>query len=323
MQQISFDSINRKLSISEMAQIHDISRQTLIYYDKIGLFRPAIIDDVNGYRYYSTLQIPLLREICFLRSIGMSLEDIRKHNEYNTSTSTIELLESQRDKLSRQMETLQEQIRQIDKRVNVYRDAEDYDNEDYKPTITHFPDRWVLYHEWEADDMTRHGYHFSLMRVWNDAERYDILPSRRWGTLIFRDEVERGTPLHNCGACCIIDEDKMPDVPGMYLLKEGDYVCMPKYGMSFNVEPLDKLVNWIRENDYEIIGDIYDECLLDTIFYDGDHELDFGELQIPIRKKEVSSMNSFSQIVRDQSDERSPHGLLHQQEKQKTSRRTA
>ena len=89
----NYASINRKLSISEMAQIHDISRQTLIYYDKIDLFKPEIIDDKNGYRYYSTLQIPQLREICFLRSIGMPLDDIRKNNAYNNSESTSELLE--------------------------------------------------------------------------------------------------------------------------------------------------------------------------------------------------------------------------------------
>lgn len=284
--QISFDSINRKLSISEMAQIHNISRQTLIYYDKIGLFRPAITDEVNGYRYYSTLQIPLLREICFLRSIGMPLDDIRKHNEYSSATSTIELLESQRDKLKKQVTTLQNQLRQIDKRVNVYRTATDYHDEDYRPAIEHFPDRWVIYHEWDEDDMTRHGYHFSLMRAWNEAERYGILPSRRWGTLIFKEELEEGHPLHKCGACCLVDEDEIEgEPPGLQLLKEADYVCMPKYGMSFDVEPLNKLVSWVQENDYEIVGNIYDECLLDTIFYDDDHDLDFGEIQIPIKKK--------------------------------------
>ena len=102
----NYASINRKLSISEMAQIHDISRQTLIYYDKIDLFKPEIIDDKNGYRYYSTLQIPQLREICFLRSIGMPLDDIRKNNAYNNSESTIELLESQYDKLNAEIEKL-------------------------------------------------------------------------------------------------------------------------------------------------------------------------------------------------------------------------
>lgn len=105
---IEYDSINRKLSISEMAQIHNITRQTLIYYDKINLFKPDIIE-ANGYRYYSTTQIPLLREICFLRSIGMSLDDIRKNNAYSDSTTTIQLLESQNDKLQKQIDQLQAQ----------------------------------------------------------------------------------------------------------------------------------------------------------------------------------------------------------------------
>ena len=105
---IEYDSINRKLSISEMAQIHNITRQTLIYYDKIGLFKPDIIES-NGYRYYSTTQIPLLREICFLRSIGMSLDDIRKNNTSGNSTTTIALLESQNDKLQKEIDQLRAQ----------------------------------------------------------------------------------------------------------------------------------------------------------------------------------------------------------------------
>ena len=40
------------LTVSQMAKLHHISRQTLIYYDHIGLFRPQITDD-KGYRYYS------------------------------------------------------------------------------------------------------------------------------------------------------------------------------------------------------------------------------------------------------------------------------
>lgn len=281
---VNFDSINRKLSISEMAQIHDISRQTLIYYDKIGLFEPAIIDEENGYRYYSTLQIPLLREICFLRSIGMPLEDIRKHNEYNNSMSTIELLESQNEKIRKEIAKLQMQQKQIEKRVHIYRNATDYANADYKPTIQYFPERRVLYYEWDENDRTRHGLHYALMKIWNEAEKYGILPSKRWGALIFKEELEKGTPINHAGGCCLINHN-LPDLPGLHILKEGDYACMPKFGMPYDMEHIHKLVRWIHENDYEIVGDIYDECLLDAIFYDDDCELDFCEIQIPIRKK--------------------------------------
>ena len=38
------------VSISDMAKLHNISRQTLIHYDKIGLFKPMHTDE-NGYRH--------------------------------------------------------------------------------------------------------------------------------------------------------------------------------------------------------------------------------------------------------------------------------
>lgn len=63
------------ISISEMAKLHGITRQTLIHYDNIDLFKPAKVD-TNGYRYYCKHQIPYLREICFLKSLGISLKDI-------------------------------------------------------------------------------------------------------------------------------------------------------------------------------------------------------------------------------------------------------
>lgn len=279
-----YNSINRKLSISEMAHIHNITRQTLIYYDKIDLFKPDIIES-NGYRYYSTTQIPLLKEICFLRSIGMSLDDIRKNNAYNNSTTTTELLETQNAKLQKEIEQLQKQQQQIENRIRIYRNATDYRDSEYKPTIQYFPERTMLYHKWESNTYNRHNMHYALMRGWNEAEKYGLLPSNRYGTLYFKDDLERGIPLSNAGACFEIDPDIPPQASTqLRVLREGDYVCMPKFGMSYDIIPMKKLFHWIVQNGYVIDGDIYDECLMDASFYEDDLEPDFCELQIPVRK---------------------------------------
>ena len=62
-------------AISEMASLFNVSRQTLIYYDKIGLFKPAVVNE-KGYRFYSPTQIPLMRLICMLRDLGLELDEI-------------------------------------------------------------------------------------------------------------------------------------------------------------------------------------------------------------------------------------------------------
>ncbi|MCC8151353.1 MAG: hypothetical protein LIO96_07855 [Lachnospiraceae bacterium] len=58
---------------------------------------------------------------------------------------------------------------------------------------------------------------------------------------------------------------------------------MPKFGMPYQTAALEKLLIWIKENNYEAIGDIYDECLMDASFYTEEKEMDFSELQIPVR----------------------------------------
>ena len=68
-------------SIGEISKQQNISRQTLIFYDKIGLFCPAYVDPQNGYRYYSSSQLDYLDTICIMKKIGFSLEEIKEHHE--------------------------------------------------------------------------------------------------------------------------------------------------------------------------------------------------------------------------------------------------
>jgi Predicted transcriptional regulators len=287
------ESINRKLSISEMAQIHDISRQTLIYYDKIGLFQPDFVDKETGYRYYSTMQIPLLREICFLRSIGMPLDEIQQHNQINNSTTTITLLKSQNEKIKKKIAELQFQQQQIEKRVKIYQDTNNYAHDQYKPYIESFPERRMLYYPWHTDTHTRTELHYALMRIWNISEKLGYLPGRRWGAIIFKDSIMAKDPLHKAGGCVLIADNLVQNHPPieepakLVTLTAGDYVCIPKFGMPYDTSHIYKILQWIEDNGYEVTGDIYDECLLDAIFYGSDRELDFCEIQVPIRKKET------------------------------------
>ena len=54
-----------RFTTGELARLHGVSKQTLIFYDKIGLFRPAYVDPDNGYRYYSASQIDQQFQLIF------------------------------------------------------------------------------------------------------------------------------------------------------------------------------------------------------------------------------------------------------------------
>lgn len=94
-------------SIGEMAKLQNISRQTLLFYDKIGLFCPAYTDPNNGYRYYSSSQLDYLDTICIMKKIGFSLDEIKAHLKNFTVDNSIIALRKQLTIINRQMNELQ------------------------------------------------------------------------------------------------------------------------------------------------------------------------------------------------------------------------
>ena len=67
-----------EFSISKMAQLHGITRQTLIYYDKIGLYIRRVDD--RGCRFYSSEQMPFSEKSVFEKyehSLEMVEESIK------------------------------------------------------------------------------------------------------------------------------------------------------------------------------------------------------------------------------------------------------
>ena len=79
-------------SIGELSHYQNISKQTLIFYDKTGLFKPAYVDPQNGYRYYSAAQLDELDTILILKKSGLSLQKIRELLEHYTTKSSLSIV---------------------------------------------------------------------------------------------------------------------------------------------------------------------------------------------------------------------------------------
>lgn len=95
-------------TIGEIAKLANLSRSTLIHYEKIGLL-PASERGDNAYRYYSEADRVRLEKILAFRRTGMSLADIRQVvNKANDSTQT-EALKLQLVQLNRDIAALRRQ----------------------------------------------------------------------------------------------------------------------------------------------------------------------------------------------------------------------
>ncbi|MDR0500718.1 MAG: MerR family transcriptional regulator [Coriobacteriales bacterium] len=67
---------NDLLTISELAYFSRTTRDTLLFYDKIGLIKPTTRTE-NNYRYYSHDKIATVNLIRTLQMFGMQLDEIR------------------------------------------------------------------------------------------------------------------------------------------------------------------------------------------------------------------------------------------------------
>jgi DNA-binding transcriptional MerR regulator len=65
------------LSVSQLARRVRLSRTAVLYYEKCGLLRPAL-RTAASYRLYGEREAKLLEQICFYRSIGVSMRDIAR-----------------------------------------------------------------------------------------------------------------------------------------------------------------------------------------------------------------------------------------------------
>ncbi|MDM5200214.1 MerR family transcriptional regulator [Fictibacillus enclensis] len=273
--------MERYFSISEMASIHGVSRQTLIYYDKIELFQPVHIDE-NGYRFYAAEQIPFLREICFLKSIGIKLNDIKEHIGNRNLTSAISLLEYHHDLLQREIDSLQKAKMFIQQRLGKYSEASRFKSDLDQPVIEQFPERKVVFVPF-ANEICRKELHVTLMKAWHILSQHEMLPSDAFGTLILKDQLGTNQVFKGAGIFTALPLDDTV-TEQLRILPAGQYACMYKYGMPYETQCLKELVQWIEEQGYRITGDVIDACLLDTTFYETEQNVDFCQLQIPVEK---------------------------------------
>ena len=97
----------------ELASLFGISKQTLLYYDRIKLLCPAFISD-NGYRHYSINQYLDLDIIVNLRSLNIPISDIKDYLIQRNKKEFIKYLEKKRTECQNIIKENERIIKSID-----------------------------------------------------------------------------------------------------------------------------------------------------------------------------------------------------------------
>lgn len=110
------EKINKLFTIGQFAALHGINKKTLMWYDQIGLFRPAAVDPDNGYRLYSYRQSSVLETILLLRELDVPLEEIEKFLAERSAAGLERLLGERMAEVDRRIAQLRSVRAALDKR---------------------------------------------------------------------------------------------------------------------------------------------------------------------------------------------------------------
>lgn len=108
--------------INEISKIYNIGKDSLRYYEKIGILNPK--RDTNGYRMYSLLDITTLNIIKELRNLGFGMKKIKEFLQNRTVTTTLSILELEENAIDKKIHELENLKYNISKRkANILKES--------------------------------------------------------------------------------------------------------------------------------------------------------------------------------------------------------
>ena len=154
-------------SIQQLAKLAGTTSRTLRHYGDIGLLEPTRIAS-NGYRHYDEEALVRLQRIMLLRQLGLGLPQIgdvldRDVPEDAALTAHLQLLQSERDRLDRQ-------IRAVTTTIRVRQEGAPLMAEEVLDGFDHTHHREEVEQRWGADAYARGD---AWWRGMSEAERAD------------------------------------------------------------------------------------------------------------------------------------------------------
>ncbi len=126
------------MTIKEVEQITGLTRSNIRFYEKEKLISPER-NASNGYREYSEEDIKTIKKVAYLRTLGISVEDIRRIS--SKEADLYDVVKAQRQSLDKQLSEL-ENAKIMCERMLSSNKKIDFENLDIEEFVTDVKDYW-------------------------------------------------------------------------------------------------------------------------------------------------------------------------------------
>lgn len=261
--------------IGEISKIYGIGRDSLMYYEEIGILKP--FRDKNGYRMYNLSDIWRLNLIKELRSLNFPMKKIKEYLDDRNIESTKEILNKEISLIDEKIEELLSYKKNIMKRLDTINDELrnlKFDEID----LVYINKRKAL--ELNANITKDEEFDFLIQKLQKDYEnRFTILGNNNIGSSFCLDKIKQGIYNEFKSVFCFLeDEEEIYNI----IFNEGYYLTLTYKGeYKNNKYHINKMFKHIEEKGYKVISEPIEIYKIDIHETEDINEF-VTEIQIPV-----------------------------------------
>lgn len=266
--------------IGEFSKMSKTTIKALRYYDEEGLLKPESVDELTGYRFYTTEQLVKLHRIQAYRQVGLSIDEIKL---IIRGESKERILQKRRIELCAELEQSIEQLSRIE---FILSGKEEASFMEYQAVIKDLPECIVYIKRFTAPNYD--AYFEMIPAIGEECKEANpdikcTVPEYCFIVYLDGEYRERDINVEFCEAVNKFGNEtdsikfkKVESVTAVSVMHKGSYSGLSKaYAFAFK---------WIEENGYAV-ADNPRESYIDGIWNKDIEDEWLTELQVPIVKR--------------------------------------
>ena len=253
-------NIQNYFTTGELSQLCKIPRKTLLYYDKLGLITPELIDE-NGYRYYKRSQLFLLQLILTLRQLDVPIARIKDYLANRSPQNYRDLFNERIDfftleiaRLQAMKTELQRELSKLDYMADITLD---------KITLVHKKAHYLYLSNPTEEDECFKKRSSHIARMFTHLQKDTALTTNSFG-YIYDAAILQDFATKHLKHYFYTLHDKL-DTPHCLQKPDGDYLTLYFQGvyMFNNKKYLQMLADYCQEHQLTPISPLYVTSLCD------------------------------------------------------------
>ena len=269
--------MKKEYSIGEICELYNLGRDSLRYYEKKGLIAPKRRD--NGYRVYDLGDIWRLNIIKDLRKLNFSTDQIKYYLENRNLENTLDLIRKEINLIEREIDPLLKLKGDLKNKLAKLEDLKDFSTYN-EIQVREIPERKILFIKGKMTLDEEVDLAFRHLESKDDTN-LSLFANRDMGVFISKSSLLNKDYRRYENPFFLMEDDdsnfnmSIAKATFASISYKGDYHNSPIY--------MEKLLKFIKENNYSISGDAIEIYRVDIHISEDPDEF-INEIQIPIDK---------------------------------------